>query len=112
MGLSVISAQGLAADQLLGGEKNGIVYRSFCIVMTIVIITNSSSIYSIALLNCLYLNPWVFPFVHFFSPSCWEGGGGVSEQLSGAYLPAARLNHDRVILRIHQQTISQNDKIV
>jgi len=57
MGLSVISAQGLAADQLLGGEKNGIVYRSFCIVMTIVIITNSSSIYSIALLNCLYLNP-------------------------------------------------------
>ena len=63
---SVIAAWGLAANQSLGGEKNCIVYSLFCII--IIIISSRSSISSsisfVILLNHLYLNPWVLPFVH------------------------------------------------
>jgi len=57
------------------------------IVITIIISTSSISIsiYFVVLLNCLYLNLRVFPFIHF---SCWGGTGGVSERLSG---PSCRL---------------------
>jgi len=87
---SMISAQSLNVDQLSGGEKK-IVYILFCIFIIIVVITIVSIISSIsvsisfvALLNCPFLKPGVFPFVHFSSPSCCGGRGGVSERLSGA----------------------------
>ena len=56
------------------GEKNCSVYRLFCIfiiIVVIIIVISSSniSISFVALLNCLYLNPQVLPFVHFSSPS-------------------------------------------
>jgi len=60
----------------------------FIIIVVVVFIS------FIVLLNCLYLKPQVLPFVHFSSPSHWGGRGGVSEQLSSAWLPAAGLNHD------------------
>jgi len=94
---SAIPARGMAANWLLGGEKNYIVYNLFCIFMIIIIIVISSSIcssISFVLLNCLYLNPRVSHFVLFSSPSCWGGRGGVSEWLSGAELTAAGLNSD------------------
>jgi len=63
-----------ALNQSSGGQKNCIVYSLFCIVVIIiVIIITISSIIStisfVALLNCLYLNPRVSPFVCFSSPS-------------------------------------------
>ena len=63
----------------------------FCIfiIMNIIIVISITIISSISisfavLLNCLYLNPWVLPIVHFSFPSRWGGRGGVSEQLSSA----------------------------
>ena len=73
-----------AGNQLSGGEKNCIVYRLFCIIIISIIIILSSSIYFVVLLNCLYLNLQVSPFVHFSSLFHWGGRGGVSERLSGA----------------------------
>jgi len=77
----VITAWGLAVSRLLGGEK--IVFSSFCIfiiiiIIIIVIITISSSISIsfVILLNCLYLNPRVLPFVRFPSPSRLGEGEG------------------------------------
>jgi len=35
--------------------------------------SNSNIISFVVLLNCLYLKPWVSPFVHFSSPSRWGG---------------------------------------
>ena len=64
------------------------------IVIIITISSSSSSISFVVLLNCLYLNPRVSFFGHFFSPSCWGGRRGVSERLSSAELPAAWLNRD------------------
>ena len=61
-----------------GVRKN--VYSLFCVF--IIIIFSSGSISFVALLNCLYLNPQVSPFVHFSSPSCWRGRRRVSERLS------------------------------
>jgi len=43
-------------NQSLGGDKNSIVYRMFCIFI-IIIITIIISISFVALLNCLYVNP-------------------------------------------------------
>jgi len=55
---------------MVGGEKNFIVYSLFCIfIIIIIIITIIIGISFVALLNCLYLNPRVLPFVHFSSPS-------------------------------------------
>ena len=82
-------------DQSSDKEKNSIVYSLFCIFIIIVIITTTISIISsinisfVAIISCLYLNPWVSPFVHFSSPSCWGGREGVSKQLTSAQLPAA-----------------------
>jgi len=73
-----------AENLLLEGEKNCIIYSSFCIFIITIIISISVSISFLALLKCPYVNPWVFPLVHFCSPSCWRGKGGVNEQLSGA----------------------------
>jgi len=80
-----------AVNRSLGGEKNCVVYTLFCIfiiviviIITIINIIISSSISFVVLLNCLYLNPKVFPFVHFSSPSCCEGGEGMSERQSSA----------------------------
>ena len=42
------------------------------------------SISFVVLLNYLYLNPRVLPFVRFSFPSYWEERRGVSERLSGA----------------------------
>jgi len=42
-----------------------------------------------ALLNCVYLNPWILPFFLILFPSQWVGK---SKQLCGAELPAG-LNH-------------------
>jgi len=49
----MIAAQGLAVDWSLGGEKNCVVYRVFCIFI-IMIVTSGIRISSVALLNCLY----------------------------------------------------------
>ena len=81
----------------MGGKENYIVYNLVCIFIIIIIIIISSSNISIsfvALLNCLYLNPHILPFVRFPSLSCWGGRGGVSKWLSSAELPADRLNHN------------------
>ena len=51
-------------------------YRFFCIfiiIIVIIIIRSSISTSVVALLNCLYLNPRVFPFVH--SAPHASGGG-------------------------------------
>jgi len=45
-------------------------YSLFCIFISVII-----SISFVVLLNCLYLNLQVFPFVHFSSPSCWGRKG-------------------------------------
>jgi len=79
---SVIPAQVLAANWSLGGEKNGIVCSLFCIfiiivIIIIIIISINISIYFVVLLNCLYLNSCVSPFVPFSSPYCCGGGGGM-----------------------------------
>ena len=78
-----------------GGEKNWIVHSVFCIFIIILII-NSIIISDcfVVSLNCLSLNTRVSPFVHFSSPSRCGGRGGGSEWLSGADLPAAKLNYD------------------
>jgi len=52
---STVAAEGLAADQSSGGEKNGTLYSFFYIFIIITII--SSSIYFVVLLNSLYLKP-------------------------------------------------------
>jgi len=69
-------AQILTANWWSGGDK--IVYSVYGIF--VIIISSSSiviSIFSFVLLNCIYLSLWVFPFVHFTSPSCWgEKGRG------------------------------------
>jgi len=53
---SAITAQGLAVNQLSGGEKNCIVYSLFCIFFIIIIS-------SVVLLNCGCLNPQVLLFI-------------------------------------------------
>jgi len=70
-----LSSQGLAADQPSGGEKNCLVYSLFCLFIIIITIISSIIIISfVALLNCLYISPRIFPFVHFSTPShCVEG---------------------------------------
>jgi len=86
---SAIATQGLAANQLSGGEKKCIVNSLVCIFFIISSSSSSSSNTSfVVLLNCLYLNPQVLPFVHFSCPSLGGGRGGVSEWLSG---PSCRL---------------------
>ena len=64
------------------------VYVLFCtffsIIVTIITIISVITSISFVLLNCVYLNPCVSPFIHFSSPSHWRGRGGVSERLSGA----------------------------
>jgi len=66
-----------AANRSLSGEKNCVVYSLFCIFVIIIVIIitiiSSVSIYFSVVLNCVYLNPWVFPFLHFSSLSCWGG---------------------------------------
>jgi len=70
--VSTIAAQELAVNQLSGGGKNYIVYS----LLAIFINSSSISIYFVVLLNCLYLNPEVSPFVHFSSPSHCGGRRG------------------------------------
>jgi len=68
-----------------------IVYSFFCTFIIIIIIISSiiiSNISFVVILNCLYLNPQVSPFVHFSSPSHWGEREGVRGQLSG---PSCRL---------------------
>jgi len=71
---------GGAANQ--SSEKNCIVYSLFCIFIVIIVIIAiisgsiiSISIYFVVVLNCLYLNPRVLPFVYFSSISCWWKNG-------------------------------------
>jgi len=71
------TARGLTVNQSPGGKKKSVVYSLFCIF--IIIISVSVSIYFVALLNCLNLNPRVSPFVHFSSPPCWGKGRGERE---------------------------------
>ena len=51
----MFSAQGLAVDWAMGGEKNCIPYSLFCILIIIIItiISSISSISFVALLNCI-----------------------------------------------------------
>jgi len=80
-------ARWLFRDGLRIGRRvmRKIVYRLFCIFIISITISSImviiSSISFIAVLNCLYLSPGVFPFVRFCSPSRW---GEVSERLPGA----------------------------
>jgi len=63
-------------DQSSGGKKNCTVYSFFYLFFSIIVINVIiSSISFIALLNCLYLNPRVFPFVHFSFPYHCRGKG-------------------------------------
>jgi len=68
--------------------ENCIVYCLFCIFIIIVISSSSGSIYFVALLNWLYLNPWVSLFVLFSCPSHWGGGEGWA---SGCLVLSCRL---------------------
>ena len=73
---------GTDCELVIGRWENCIVYSLFCIFIIIIITVDTSSsgsIYFVVLLNYLYLNPRVFPFIHFSSPSCW-GGKGRGEQ--------------------------------
>jgi len=70
---------GTGSESVIGDEKNYIVYSLFCIfiifiitIIIIIIIIISISISFVVLLNCLYLNPRVSPFVHFSSPEKGE----------------------------------------
>ena len=65
---------------------------TFIIIVAIIIIT-SISISFVVLINCLYLSQRVSPSVCFSFPSHWGGRRGMGERLSGAWLPAAGLNH-------------------
>jgi len=63
-------------------RKKSIVYFLLCRFINIIInifissdINICISINSFALLNCLYFNPCVLPFVYFSSPFCWGSGG-------------------------------------
>ena len=70
-------------------QENYIVYRVFCTFIIIIIISSSSiNISFVFLLYCLYLNTRVSPFLHFSSPSCSGGRGGVSELALSCRLPA------------------------
>jgi len=90
----------MAANGSSGGEKNYIACSSLCVfVITIIIMSSSIRISFVVLLSCLYLNPWVSPFVGLSSPSRWRGRGGGSERLSGAQLLTARLNRSRWAVR-------------
>jgi len=53
-------------------------------MITIVSSGSSISISFVVLLNYLYLNPGILPFVHFSSPLCCGGREGVSKRLSSA----------------------------
>ena len=64
-------SSGTGCESVIGWWEDCIVYSLFCIFIVI-----SSRISFVALLNCLYLNPWVFPFVHFSCPSHWGEGEG------------------------------------
>jgi len=70
---STIAAQWLAADRSLDSKKNCIAYSLFCIFSSSS--NSSSSISFFVLLNCLYLNPRVLPFVH--SPPYPTGAQGM-----------------------------------
>jgi len=94
MTLNLLLAKSLnffgAANWSLGGN-NCIVYSLFCIfiiilviIITIISIISTISISFVVLLNHLYLNPRVLPFVHCSSPSHCRERGGVSERLSRA----------------------------
>ena len=101
---SVVTAWGLAVDQSLGGGKNCTVYSLVCIVIiiigiiiTVVNIIITDSVSCVASQKCLYLNPWVFPFVHSSFPSHCGGRGPVSEWLCGVLLPATGLKCDTLL---------------
>ena len=86
---------GTDCESVFGWWEDCIVYSLFCIFIIIIIsIIISISIYFVVLINCLHLNPWVLPFVHFSSLSHWRGRREVSERLPSAELPAAGLNHN------------------
>jgi len=70
----MIAAQGLAVNRSSDGEKNCIVYSLLCIF--VIIISSSSSISFVALLNCLYLNQ-EFPLlsISLLHPAGGEGEG-------------------------------------
>ena len=74
---------GTGCELVIGWWEKCIVHSLFCISV-IITVTSSVSISLVILLNCLYLNPQAFPFIHLSSPSCggW-GREGVSEWLSG-----------------------------
>ena len=71
---SAIADRWLAENQSSGGEKNCIVYNLFFMFILIIVIISSTSIisiYFVVSLNCLHLNPQIFPFVHFSVSSRW-----------------------------------------
>jgi len=66
------------ANWSLGGEKSCIVCSLVCIFIIIIIvfiIIGCISSYFVVLLNCLCLNPQVFPFCPFLLPVLLEGKG-------------------------------------
>ena len=73
--------------------ENWVIYSLFCVFIAISIISSTSFV---ALLNCLYLNTWVSPFVLFFSPTCWGEGEGWANSCG---VLAARTNHDKGLLK-------------
>ena len=78
---SMIAALGLTVNRWLGGEKVDLYIVFFCIVIISIIntiISGTISIYSVALLNCHYLNQWVLLFFH-FPPHPSRERGAVSE---------------------------------
>ena len=92
-------AQSLLRDRLhnwlLDGEKNCIVYHLFCMFTTTIIINYYYYSFLCCLIKLSVSQPGSFTFCPFSFPSHCRGREEVvSEQLSGAQLPAARLSHN------------------
>ena len=80
----LVCCSGTGCKLVVGQWENFILCSLFCIFIIIIIIiishihshshSTSTSISFVVLLNCLYLNLWVLPFVHLSSLSCWWVG--------------------------------------
>ena len=93
---SVITAQGLAVNRSLGGKK--IVFCIVCFAYSLLLVVAVVAIVVVFLLlsyQTVFISTYEFPLLSISPPHPTGGRGEVSEGLSSAQLPAARLNHGK-----------------
>lgn len=79
---------------IINNKNNNNNNNTIIIIISVTIIIPFFSV----LLNCLYLNQWIWPFFpQFSSPFQWQGS--VSKQLCGVQLPAT-LNHNNNLISV------------